>query len=127
MDREKVKNKFLKESKKLKEEELLKVLQYKEEIISKVCNNFDLKDFVEEVNIFFMMVEDFINKRCDISIDAIKKIGWTLFYILEHLDSICDTVPIVGYIDDAFIVNVCLDNVKEEIDNYKNRCLKGKS
>ena len=74
-----------------------------------------------------MMIEDFINKKCDISVKTIKKIGWTLLYVLEHLDLICDGVPVVGYIDDAFIVNVCLDSVKEDIENYKNKCLKGEN
>lgn len=125
LDKEKLKKDFLRKSNELNEQDLLDILNKKDEIIFKVCNNFDLKDFIEDINIFFMMVEDYINNRCNVSFNTIQKIVWTLFYIGDNLDNICDDIPVVGYIDDAFVVNLCLDSIKNEIEDYKSRCLKG--
>jgi len=123
MDKEKIKKEFFEKSEKAGKDEAIKVLENEDDIFSKIIENADLSDFIDDVKIFFMMIRDFINGKCDIPIGTIGAISIALLYVLNPLDIIPDAVPIVGYIDDAFVLKICLEFVKSDIEDYKKKCL----
>ncbi|PNW26941.1 DUF1232 domain-containing protein [Formosa algae] len=49
----------------------------------------------------------------------IAAVGSALLYVLSPIDTIPDIIPIVGYVDDAAVMALCLKFVHIEIDEYK--------
>ena len=44
-----------------------------------------------------------------------------LIYLLLPVDLIPDAIPVVGMIDDAFVLKLIYDAVKDEIGNWKSQ------
>ena len=44
-----------------------------------------------------------------------------LIYLLSPVDLIPDAIPVVGIIDDAFVLKLIYDAIKDEIGNWKSR------
>ena len=43
----------------------------------------------------------------------------TLLYVLSPADLIPDVIPVVGYLDDAAVLALCLKFAKHDVDEYK--------
>jgi uncharacterized membrane protein YkvA (DUF1232 family) len=50
---------------------------------------------------------------------AIAAAVFTLLYVLNPLDLIPDVIPLIGYLDDAAVVSVCLLLIEQELDEYQ--------
>lgn len=46
-------------------------------------------------------------------------IAGTLAYVILPIDVIPDFLPIVGWLDDAFVLGLTINSLKEEIANFK--------
>ena len=124
MDKGKIRNEFFNQlNNSDTKKDAVKVLENEESIIEKILSSTNLKDFYEDVKIFFMMIKDFINGRCDIPIRTIAAIVIALLYVLNPLDFIPDAIAVVGLSDDAFVLKLCLDFVRDDIEEYKLKCL----
>ena len=44
-----------------------------------------------------------------------------LIYLLSPVDLIPDAIPVVGIVDDAFVLKLIYDAVKDEISNWKSQ------
>ena len=44
-----------------------------------------------------------------------------LIYLLSPVDLIPDAIPVAGMIDDAFVLKLIYDAVKDEISNWKSQ------
>jgi len=42
-----------------------------------------------------------------------------LLYILSPIDLILDIIPVIGWLDDIFILGLCISFVKKDVDKYK--------
>ena len=42
-----------------------------------------------------------------------------IIYFLSPIDIIPDFIPIIGYLDDIFVLNLVIDQVRKDIDKYK--------
>ena len=122
-DKEKLEKEFFEDSKNAGEKEAQKVLENEDNIFKKILESTDLKEFYEDVKIFFMMIKDFFSGRCDIPIRTIAAISIALLYVLNPFDLIPDAIPVIGYIDDAFVLRLCIKFVKDDIEEYKRKCL----
>lgn len=116
---EKVKEKFHLFSKKYSEKDKEKVLENEEKIKSKAAKG-PLKQFADDVILFFTMLKDiFTGKYKEVPIGTIAAIIGSLLYILTPIDVILDFIPGVGLIDDATIMTLCLSFTKYDTDKYK--------
>jgi len=83
------------------------------------------------------VVPDFIGERLEKLDDMIAMVldeGWALgeedrkrvlaalVYFADPLDVIPDTVPVLGYFDDAIMIELCVRDLKHEIDAYEDFC-----
>jgi len=99
--------------------------------LEEVLNNYDdlnekfekqgkLKKFLSEFKLLFNMSRDYF--KGDYTVIPwyiIAAIGSTLLYVLSPIDAIPDIIPIVGYVDDAAVMALCLKFVNIEIEEYK--------
>ena len=49
---------------------------------------------------------------------AMSAIVFALLYVINPVDLIPDFIPVVGYLDDAAVVSVCLVLVEQELRTY---------
>ncbi len=106
-------------NKKYSEDDMHKVFDNEETILNKMNNKY-LKDFLEEVKLYFSMLKDFFTKKyTQVPIGTIVSIAATLLYVLAPLDLIPDFMPFVGYLDDAGIVTLCIKGFKADLETYK--------
>lgn len=71
-----------------------------------------------------------IPKLCDMIIDTIngtyKSIPYSslvmvviaIIYTVSPVDILCDTIPILGVLDDAAILKIVLDTIKNDLESY---------
>ena len=119
-EEEKVNKKF--ESFKNKEysEEFMNDVFEKEDAINKKMDAEKLKAFADDVKLFFSMLKDFFTKKyTDVPIGTIMSIAGTLLYVFLPIDIIPDFIPVVGYIDDAAMIALCISMTKLDIEKYK--------
>ena len=69
------------------------------------------------------MIKDFIAGECDIPFGTIAAITIALLYVFNPLDVIPDAIPLVGFVDDAFVLKLCVSFIKDDIEEYKRNCL----
>ena len=106
-------------NKKYSEDDMHKVFDNEETIMNKM-NDKNLKGFIEEVKLFFSMLKDFfIKKYTEVPVGTIMAIVGSLLYVLSPVDIIPDFIPVVGYIDDAGIVALCMNFVRTDLEKYK--------
>jgi uncharacterized membrane protein YkvA (DUF1232 family) len=51
-----------------------------------------------------------------------KSMAWILaglFYFLDPIDAIPDIIPIIGYIDDAFVISLVMRGVRKDVERFR--------
>ncbi|WP_456419494.1 YkvA family protein [Thermovibrio sp.] len=117
-EKRKARKEFEEQIKRVKPEDVEEVLRKREEIEGKLKG--PLKKFIDEVKLFFELLSDFASGRY-------RKVPWytiaavvaALLYILNPFDVIPDLIPLIGQIDDAFVMGLCLMMVEEDLNKYK--------
>jgi uncharacterized membrane protein YkvA (DUF1232 family) len=123
MDKEKIKEEFQKKLESSDESVAKEALDKKDEILKKVLESADLKEFYEDIQIFFKMIKDYFDGRCELPVRTVVAIGVALLYVLSPLDIIPDFIPVAGLLDDAFVLSLCIKFIKDDIEEYKRKCL----
>lgn len=101
------------------ESDAKKVLE-NEEKIKKIMKNDKLAEFFEYVVVYFKMLKDtFTGRYKNVPFGTIAAIVGTLAYVLSPIDLIPDVIPIVGYLDDAAVLAMCVKLTKFDVDRYK--------
>lgn len=101
------------------ESDAKKVLE-NEDKIKKIMKNDKLAEFFEYVVIYFRMLKDtFTGRYRNVPFGTIAAIVGTLAYVLSPMDLIPDVIPIVGYLDDAAVLALCVKLTKFDVDRYK--------
>ena len=110
-----------KKSGKVTEEDLQKVLNKQKEIEDKFKTGGPLGRYIEDVKLLFSIVKDYVNGSYrEIPWYSIAAIVAALLYVLSPIDLIPDIIPVVGFIDDAFVVAACLSMVESDLHTYKD-------
>lgn len=96
-----------------KVERFLQRLEIKLKVIPKAG------DKLSKVPIMVSLIRSFVKKEyTDIPIGSIIAITSALIYFVSPIDILPDALPIVGLIDDAIVIAVCLKLVESDIDEY---------
>ena len=110
-----------KNAKNVKEEDLKKVLDKKEEIEKKFKGNGPLGRFINDLKLLFSIIKDYANGEYrEIPFWSIAAIVAALLYVLSPIDLIPDPIPIIGYVDDALVVAACLAMVEQDLHKYRD-------
>ena len=88
--------------------------------IEKIVSNSTLSKFMKDVKLYFKMLSDVFSRRYTrVPKGTVAAIVGTLLYVLSPVDVIPDVIPVVGYLDDAAVLALCLKFVKHDVDEYK--------
>jgi len=105
---------------KITEVDLAKAVEKGDEIWGKVTSHGPLAKFIEDIKLLIDLISDYYTgKYKSIPWWALSAIVFTLLYVLNPFDLIPDFIPIIGYVDDAAVVGICLRLCHEELQRYK--------
>lgn len=102
------------------EDDTDKVLDNEKKIES-IMNNETLREYMNNIKNYFMMLKDFVTgKYKNIPVGTISAIIGTLLYVLSPVDLIPDLIPVVGFLDDAAVLALCVKLTQYDVDQYLN-------
>lgn len=102
------------------EDDADKVLDNEEKIES-IMNNETLREYMNNIKNYFMMLKDLVTgKYKNIPVGTISAIIGTLLYVLSPVDLIPDLIPVVGFLDDAAVLALCVKLTQYDVDQYLN-------
>ena len=103
---------------KITEKDIEEVLKRQEEIERKLKG--PLSRFFEDVKDFFSLLKDFFSGEYrEVPWFTVAAITAALLYVLNPVDLIPDFIPIIGQVDDALVVSICLYLVEEDLEKYR--------
>lgn len=115
-----VKKMFDEERSKITREDIKDLINKENKVIDRVKKYGPLVDYLEDVKTFYALIKDYINgEYTDVPWWTIAAIGAALAYIINPFDVIPDFIPVIGYLDDAAVLTLCLKMVKKDIEKYK--------
>ena len=125
INKEKVFSKLKSISKGVKSMDDVKTVKAKvEKDKEKIESKFSGSKYTQIKEIFFDLY-DFIKDICSgkykASWFAITMVAVGLIYLLSPIDLIPDAIPVAGMIDDAFVLKLIYDAIKDEINNWKSQ------
>jgi uncharacterized membrane protein YkvA (DUF1232 family) len=106
-------------AKKIKKEDIQKVLSKKNEIEEKFLPDGPLGGLLFDVELLLSLIEDYDKGIYrEIPWESLSGILTALLYVISSVDLIPDFIPLIGTLDDAVVVAVCLRLVKKDLDAY---------
>ena len=79
-----------------------------------------LRRFVTDAALLVAFVRDYRRDRYrDVPFRSIAAAVFALLYVLSPVDLIPDFIPVVGYLDDAAVVGLCLSMLEHDLARYK--------
>ena len=71
-------------------------------------------------------IKDLISLLKDYSSGRYPNVPWTtvasitaaIAYFVSPIDLIPDVIPIIGYLDDAYVIKLCIDAVQTDLNKY---------
>ena len=89
----------------------------------KIQQRFNDSTFKQQKNIiidFGKFLKDICTGQYKCSWFTITMIATAILYVISPVDIIPDSVPIVGIIDDAFVINMIYNVIKDEFEKWRN-------
>ncbi|WP_420482130.1 YkvA family protein [Brachyspira intermedia] len=100
--------------------EKLKSIIEKSKDILNLSSSAHLSKFLDQIQLMVNMIGDYINGNYkDIPWKTIASIAGALIYIILPIDAIPDVMPLVGLLDDAFIIGLCIKCFSTDLEQYK--------
>lgn len=104
---------------KIRDKDVEIVMQSEEAISKKMANASPLRKFAEIGKIMLAMLKDIRNGSYhEIPWFSVASIALALLYVLNPLDVIPDFIPVIGYIDDMFVMSLALGWVETDLHKY---------
>lgn len=80
-----------------------------------------LKDIADQLRLLWSMLNDYrTGKYRKVPVRTIVSIAGVLLYLVSPLDAIPDFVPVIGMLDDIFIVNFVWKQLSRDLDDYRS-------
>ncbi len=95
-----------------------KVIGHEKDIIDRMTGA--LGKLIEDVKLFICMLKDYCSGAYrEIPWWCIASVTFTLLYVLNPFDLIPDFIPVLGQIDDAAVVFLCLRLIGTDLAKYR--------
>jgi len=92
----------------------------KEALGKAITNKSDLEGVWAKMLLLFAVAKDYVNgDYTEIPKRSIVAILGGLIYFLSPIDVVPDFVPVLGFIDDVFILNLVYKQVIKDLERYK--------
>jgi uncharacterized membrane protein YkvA (DUF1232 family) len=119
ISQEQAKKELKDEAEKVEEKDLDKVLSKRKKIEGKILNNETIDKYIEKVKIMFSLVNDYrTGSYREIPWKSIAAITGALLYVLNPFDLVPDFIPVIGMLDDASVLALCLKMVSDDLQKY---------
>ncbi|WP_316830953.1 YkvA family protein [Pedobacter aquatilis] len=93
----------------------------KEALGKAVTNKGDLEGIWAKMIMLFAVAKDYVNgDYTEIPKRSIIAILGGLIYFLSPIDVVPDFVPVLGFIDDVFVLNLVYKQVLKDLEKYKD-------
>ncbi|KPQ30557.1 MAG: hypothetical protein HLUCCX14_00380 [Marinobacter excellens HL-55] len=100
-------------------DDLAVLLERQKAIENKVKGSGRLSRFSTDIRLMFALVRDYWRGEYrDIPWKSIAAIAGALLYVMNPLDLIPDVILLVGFLDDAGVVALCLKLVESDLHRY---------
>jgi uncharacterized membrane protein YkvA (DUF1232 family) len=107
-------------AKKITDEDVEKVVNKAEDIKKRFDSKGPLGRFIEDAQLLISIVKDYwTGKYRRIPFMAVAAIVFSLLYVLNPMDLMPDFLPVIGELDDAAVVTICLLLVEHELHTYR--------
>ena len=113
------------EKSKTRAENLLKDKEKTQETLEKAFekakkNKGPIERVFEDLKLMMLLVKDYASGRYrDVPYGSIVAALGGIIYFLSPIDLIPDFIPIIGYIDDVFVLGLVLKQIHNDLENYK--------
>jgi len=109
---------FGKYAKNVTEDDVSGVLEKERDILSKAHG--PLEKFAQQIKLLFSVVKDYTSGNYrEIPWTTIAGIIGALLYIFSPIDLIPDIIPVVGLMDDAAVLALCLNGIGKDLKKYE--------
>ncbi len=106
-------------AKKITEKDIEKVHKKSKEINEQFTKG-PLREYMDNAKLLLDIVSDYwTGKYREIPYWSIAAIVFTLLYVLSPIDLIPDFIPVIGLLDDAAVVSICLFLVLQDLREYE--------
>ena len=79
-----------------------------------------LLELWDDLKTLIALLGDFITKKySDVPWNIIASVAAAVLYFVSPIDVIPDIIPIVGFLDDALVLKLCLNFARKDIEKYK--------
>ena len=107
-------------AKRITDKDVEQVVNKADAIKRKFSTSGPLGRFLRDAQLLLSLVRDYWNKEYrDIPYWAIAAVVFALLYVLSPVDLIPDPIPVVGYLDDAAVVSICLLLFEQQLAQYE--------
>lgn len=101
------------------EEDKETVLNNADDILNKASKGA-LSKFFEDIQLLIELVKAYFKGEYkEIPVRTLSSIVLTLVYVFSPIDIIPDLIPVVGLMDDAAMVGLCLKFVHDDLQDFK--------
>jgi len=115
---EEAEEEFAKYAENVTEDDVSGVLEKEEAILDKVKG--PLAKFAQNIKLLFSVVKDYAQGNYkEIPWTSIAAIIGALLYIFSPIDLIPDFIPVVGLMDDAAVLGLCLSSIGNDLKKYE--------
>jgi len=104
----------------IKEEDVRAVVDREHELEAMVKGKGPLGQYWDDIKTLMAMIKAYAKGEYkEIPWLSVAAITVTLIYVLTPTDLIPDVIPVVGIIDDAAVVGMCIKMVRSDIDTFR--------
>jgi uncharacterized membrane protein YkvA (DUF1232 family) len=109
---------FAKYAKNVTEDDVSGVLDKEDDILGKAHG--PLEKFAKNIKLLFSIVKDYASGNYkELPWTTIAAIIGSLLYIFSPIDLIPDFIPVVGLMDDAAVLGICLTGIAKDLKKYE--------